>query len=90
MRTPMIVTDVGDMGYLAKRFNLGKVVPSGDVRGLAEAMKEFVEEGKDYSKGIPEALELLSIEKAVDDYLQVICPQSTVRRPPPELSIKNK
>jgi glycosyltransferase involved in cell wall biosynthesis len=90
MRTPLIVTDVGDMGHLVRRFDLGKVVPSGDVRGLAQAMKQFVDERKDYSRGIPEVLGILSIEKAVDDYLQVICPQSTVRRPPPELSIKNK
>ena len=70
MRTPLIVTDVGDMGYLARRFNLGKVVPCGDIQKLAHAMKEFTQERGDYSEGIPEALGLLSVEKAVDDYLR--------------------
>jgi len=72
MGTPLIVTDVGDMGYLVKRFNLGKVVPPGDVQKLAQAVIEFACEKKDYSKNIPEALKLLNIEKAVDDYLKTI------------------
>jgi glycosyltransferase involved in cell wall biosynthesis len=90
MRTPLIVTDVGDMGYLARTFNLGKVVPCGSVQRLADAMKEFMSEGKDYSKHIPDALELLSVEKAADDYLEVIRPPSAVHRPQPEIIAKNK
>jgi glycosyltransferase involved in cell wall biosynthesis len=89
MSTPLIVTNVGDMGSLVRRFRLGKVVPSGDVRKLAGAMKEFIEKRRDYSEKAPEALELLSIEKAADDYLRIIRPPSTVRRPPPEIIIKN-
>ncbi len=90
MRTPLIVTDVGDMGYLARRFNLGKVVPCGNVQRLADAMKEFMKERKDYSKYIPNALELLSIEKAAEDYLRIVRPPSTVHRPQPEITTKNK
>jgi glycosyltransferase involved in cell wall biosynthesis len=90
MRTPLIVTDVGDMGSLVRRFKLGKVVPSGDVRKLAGAMKEFTEGKKDYSEKAAEALELLSIERAADDYLRTIRPPSTVRRPPPEIIIKDR
>lgn len=77
MGTPLIVTDVGDMGHLVKRFNLGKVVPKGDPPKLAQAMIEFVSEkpagsiGKDYSENIPEVLKMLSIEKAVEDYLGI-------------------
>ena len=88
MRTPLIVTDIGDMGYLVKRFNLGKVVPCGDVQKLADAMKEFVKERKDYSKNIPEILKILNIEKAVDDYLKVIRPPFAVSRPQPKSIIK--
>ncbi|MCK4427120.1 MAG: glycosyltransferase, partial [candidate division Zixibacteria bacterium] len=76
MRTPLIVTDIGDMGYLVKRFSLGKVIPCGNVQRLAGAMIEFTKERKDYSKNIPEVLKILNIEKAVDDYLKVIRPPS--------------
>jgi glycosyltransferase involved in cell wall biosynthesis len=72
MGTPLIVTNVGDMGSLVKRFSLGKVVPSGDVEKLAEAMIEFVQENKNYSVNIREALKLLSIETAVGRYLQIL------------------
>ena len=77
MGTPLIVTDVGDMGYLVRRFKLGKVVIPGDVNGLAQAMIEFVQEDNDYSKNIPEALKLLDIENAVNDYLNTLTPQTT-------------
>jgi len=90
MRTPLVVTDIGDMGYLVKRFNLGKVVPCGNVQKLADAMKEFAKERKDYSKNIPEALELLSIEKAVDGYLKVIRPPSAIGRPRLEIIEKSR
>ncbi len=72
MGTPLIVTDVGDMGSLVKRFKLGKVVPPGDTQKLAQAMIEFACEKKDYSKNMPEALKLLNIEKAVNDYLKTV------------------
>jgi glycosyltransferase involved in cell wall biosynthesis len=93
MRTPLIVTDVGDMGDLVKKFDLGKVVPCGDVQKLACAMTEFIKERKDYSKNIPEVLKFLNVEKAVDDYLRFIReyspPQSAVRRPPQEIMAKS-
>jgi glycosyltransferase involved in cell wall biosynthesis len=73
MRTPLIVTEVGDMGFLTRKFELGKVVPPDDSQKLALAMIEFTKEkGKDYSPKIREALELLSIDKAVDDYLKIV------------------
>jgi glycosyltransferase involved in cell wall biosynthesis len=94
MRTPLIVTDVGDMGDLVKKFDLGKVVPCEDVQKLACAMTEFIKERKDYSKNIPEVLKFLNIEKAVDDYLRIIGeysrPQSAVRRPPQEIIAKSR
>ncbi|MCJ7577135.1 MAG: glycosyltransferase [candidate division Zixibacteria bacterium] len=93
MRTPLIVTDVGDMGHLVKKFDLGKVVPCEDVQKLACAMKEFIKERKDYSKSIPEVLKFLNIEKAVGDYLETIWrydrPPSAVGRPPQEIIAKN-
>jgi glycosyltransferase involved in cell wall biosynthesis len=84
-RTPLIVTDVGDMGHLVKKFDLGKVVPCRDVQKLACAMIEFIKERKDYSQNMPEVLKFLNIEKAVDDYLETIWeyyrPPSAVSRP---------
>jgi len=79
MGTPLIVTDVGDMGYLVRRYNLGKVVIPGEVNGLAQAMIEFVQENKDYSKNIPEALKLLDIENSVNNYLMTLIPQTIPR-----------
>lgn len=77
METPLIVTDVGDLGYLVKRFKLGKVVMPGDINGLAKAMIEFVREDKDYSENIPEALKLLDIENAVNEYINTLDPTPT-------------
>ena len=71
--TPLIVTEVGDMGMLVRKFGLGKVVPPGNVGALAEAMNDFAEEGaKDYSENIKQALGLLSIRRAIEDYLKMV------------------
>jgi len=35
---PLVVTDVGDMGYIAEKYNLGYVVPAGDPQSLADAL----------------------------------------------------
>jgi glycosyltransferase involved in cell wall biosynthesis len=87
MRTPMIVTDVGDMGFLVRRFKLGKVVTPGDVVGLAQAMIEFVREDKDYSENVPEVLKLLDIENAVNDYLNTLNPLITPRYKPKPIEV---
>jgi glycosyltransferase involved in cell wall biosynthesis len=72
MGTPLVVTNVGDMGYLVKRFRLGKVVPPGAVNKLARAMIQFAGEKADYSMNIPEALRLLDVERAVEGYLRTV------------------
>jgi glycosyltransferase involved in cell wall biosynthesis len=41
---PLIVTDVGDMGDLVRRHQLGEVVPAGDARALAQSMRRFIAE----------------------------------------------
>jgi glycosyltransferase involved in cell wall biosynthesis len=72
--TPLIVTEVGDMGFLTRKYDLGKVVPPNDSQKLALAMVEFTrEKQKDYSSKTKEALELLNIERAADDYLKKVC-----------------
>ncbi len=41
---PLIVTDVGDMGDLARRYRLGSVVPAEDAPALAGKIREFIAE----------------------------------------------
>ena len=71
MGTPLIVTNVGDMGHLTRKFGLGKVVSPGSARRLARAIIEFASEKKDYSGNMSEALSLLDIDRAVDNFLRV-------------------
>ncbi len=42
-RLPLIVTDVGDMGDLARRFGLGEVVPPENPDALAAAIRRFID-----------------------------------------------
>ena len=43
-QTPLLVTDVGDMGHLTRKFGVGKVVPANDPIALKDGMKELVGE----------------------------------------------
>ncbi|HVW29341.1 MAG TPA: glycosyltransferase [Polyangiaceae bacterium] len=55
---PLIVSDVGDMGMLARRYGLGEVVPSGDPDALARALTKFI--AKPWRLDDAQARELLS------------------------------
>lgn len=72
MGTPLIVTDVGDMGHLTRKFGLGKVVLPGNAKSLARAIIEFASEKRDYSDNMSRALGLLDIDGAVDGFLRTI------------------
>jgi glycosyltransferase involved in cell wall biosynthesis len=41
---PMIVTDVGDMGVLGRKYSVDRVVAGDDADGLAQALGAFIEE----------------------------------------------
>jgi glycosyltransferase involved in cell wall biosynthesis len=71
MGTPLIVTNVGDMGHLTRKFGLGKVVQPGNAEELARAIVEFASEKEGYSGNMSDALSLLDIDQAVDDYLRM-------------------
>lgn len=43
MNTPVIASDVGDMGHLIRNYNIGKVIRSGDVADLTEKLKETMQ-----------------------------------------------
>lgn len=45
MGTPVIASDVGDLGFLVSKYDVGRVVPPGDVPALKEAMKAFLKAG---------------------------------------------
>lgn len=70
--TPVIATDVGDLGYLVRKFNLGKVVRPRDPNNLAEAMFAFMEEKRNYDPASSGLLDLLDVNRAADDFLKVI------------------
>lgn|SRR5574341_626921 len=72
MRKPVIVTDVGDMGSLTKKYEVGKVVKAGEIEQLANAMLEFISEEKDYIQNMPEILDLINVDKAAEIYLRTL------------------
>jgi len=77
--TPVIATDVGDLGYLVRKFNLGKVVPPRDPKVLAQAMFEFIEEKRNFDPAASGLLELLDVNRAADDFLKRIGRQRSSR-----------
>lgn len=48
--TPVLVTDVGDMGRLARMFDLMAPVPPGDSKALAQAMRTFIDDQDEHRK----------------------------------------
>ncbi|HXF47863.1 MAG TPA: glycosyltransferase [Verrucomicrobiae bacterium] len=70
--TPVIATDVGDMGYLVRKFSLGKVVPPHDPESLAQAMFAFMHEKRNYDPASSGLLDLLDVNRAANDFLKVI------------------
>jgi len=70
---PMIVTDVGAMGSLGRKYGVAKVVKSGDPELLAKAMEEFIT--KPFGVAPEKRDELLSVlmmENSVQKILQTI------------------
>ena len=64
MGTPLIVTDVGDMGELTREYSVGLVVPPEDPERLAGAMERVMDEGGDrYRDGIAKLARLFSLEE---------------------------
>lgn len=70
----LIVTDVGDMGMLGRRYEVARVVPPEDVMALKESMKKKVElraKGKEAKDGDKreELKRLFDIETSVERFL---------------------
>ena len=74
MRTPVVVTDVGDMGTLVTDYRAGMVVPPEDPRALVEALLEFVNCGDelDFSDGIERLSARFDLRCVVRTYLSYL------------------
>lgn len=73
---PMLVTDVGDMGELARRHGLAAPIPAADAAALAAAMRSFIKdrEGQTiaYKKAREELLRIFDVGATADHYLTAI------------------
>jgi len=70
---PLLVTDVGDMGRLARKHNLMPPVPPGDAAALASAMKSFAADHavrrRQFEEARPGLIELFDLEAGAERFL---------------------
>lgn len=59
---PLIVSDVGDMGNLAREYKVGQVVPPNDVDALTKALCDFVGHGSAVSARRADLVQLLALD----------------------------
>ena len=71
-RKPVVVTEVGDLGNLTRKYGIGKVVRPGQPEELACAMLEMAKEKRSFTRRMPELLEFLSVRRAADNFLQTL------------------
>ena len=70
---PMIVTDVGDMGMLGRRYGIASVVGREDVEALADEMRDFIEKPFQIDpQKRNELLSLLMMENSVQKIFDII------------------
>jgi len=73
---PMLVTDVGDMGELARRHGLAAPIPAADSGALAAAMDRFIKDREAqtaaYKKARAELLGIFDVGATADHYLAAI------------------
>jgi glycosyltransferase involved in cell wall biosynthesis len=76
MGIPMLVTDTGDMGTLAREHRLMDPVPTDDVEALANAMRAFADDPPGHKQRFdaarPELLRMFDPEIIVDRFLSAI------------------
>lgn len=72
-QTPLIVTDVGDMGKLVREYLAGKVVKPENPQDLKNAIVEFSREDKEkYSPGIKELRKIFDVKKNAVSFLEAV------------------
>ncbi|HEX7265779.1 MAG TPA: glycosyltransferase, partial [Candidatus Dormibacteraeota bacterium] len=83
MGIPMLVTDTGDMGTLAREHGLMDPVPPEDIDALATAMRAFAgdtaEFKRRFSAARPELLRMFDPETVVDRFLSAVAGVSPKR-----------
>lgn len=68
-KKPVIVTEVGDLGSLVRRYQLGWVIPPGNSLALAQALREFAVNGLRSKPQFKAFQQLINIDRAVDQFL---------------------
>jgi glycosyltransferase involved in cell wall biosynthesis len=83
MGIPMLVTDTGDMGTLAREHGLMDPVPPEDIDALARAMRAFADDPaalkRRFDAARPKLLRMFDPEIIVDRFLSVVGPGSSTR-----------
>jgi glycosyltransferase involved in cell wall biosynthesis len=68
LKRPVIVTDVGDLGYFTEKFGVGLIVPRRSPEHLADTLAKFITDKKEYKTGFEECVEELDIDAAADRF----------------------
>ncbi len=71
-RTPMIVTEVGDLGTLVRDNKLGIVVPKKSIHSLTDAMVRMIVHEHDISTEARKLVNRFSPERAATTFLEVV------------------
>jgi glycosyltransferase involved in cell wall biosynthesis len=83
MGIPMLVTDTGDMGTLAREHGLMDPVPAEDADALAGAMRAFADDSAEFERRFsaarPELLRMFDPETIVDRFLSAVGEVSQTR-----------
>ncbi len=80
---PLIVTDVGDMGDLARRYQLGEVVPPESPGALKAALARFIRDGYAFNASKQEeARRLFDLDAAARSLLADAASLRSVSEPP--------
>jgi glycosyltransferase involved in cell wall biosynthesis len=69
---PVLVSDVGDMGYLVRTYGVGEVFAHGDAGGIAACLERFMDGDHSYGERIPKLTAEINIDKAADIYLNAL------------------
>jgi glycosyltransferase involved in cell wall biosynthesis len=69
---PVLVSNVGDMGYLVRVYGAGLVFEPGDPDSLAGCLTQFIDGRADFSGRISELVKEINIKKAAETYLKTV------------------
>jgi len=79
--SPLIVYDTGDLGHFVRRFNLGKVVQTGDIRSLSRALVDISAVSRHESAGGAVVLDMLHPVRAARKFLHAVIQSAGTESP---------